>query len=153
MTYTIASDCSYISLDSDYLVPTNQTVDLFWSKNCGTTLSKISVSPSASVIQLDPTDLGETDTFSDGVYYFKVVISNEESETIEESLCKFVNCNSTCLMTPIYKLTDTDSVLKQLAFEALIAANDCTSCSCSDLCALYIATGLTTTDNDECGCN
>lgn len=153
MTYTIASDCSSISLDSDYLVPTNLTVDLFWAKNCGTTLSKISVSPSASVIQLDPTDLGETETFSDGVYYFKVVISDEDSNTIEESLCKFVNCNSTCAMIDTYTKTDLDSVIKQLSFEALLAANDCTSCSCTDLCTLYTNTGLTDINNDQCGCS
>lgn len=153
MTYTINSDCNIITLDSDYLIPTNQVVNLFWSINCGSTLSKISISPSASMIQLDPSDLGGGDTFVDGVYYFKISITDEDGGTVEESLCKFVNCASSCLMLPVYKQTDSAAMIKQLAFEALLASSNCTSCSCTDLCSLYNNTGLTTIDNDDCGCN
>ena len=153
MTYTINSDCSIISLDSDYLSPSNQSVNLFWDKNCSGTVGKISVNTVASLIQVDPADLGEGATFSDGVYYFKISVIQEDGSIVEESLCKFVNCNSSCLMLPVYKLTDSTSLLKQLAFEALLAANSCSTCSCSDFCTLYTATGLTTIDNDDCGCN
>jgi hypothetical protein len=153
MTYTINSDCSIISLDSTYLSPDNQVVNLFWDKNCSGTLGKISVNTSASLIQVDPADLNESATFSDGVYYFKISITQEDGTVVEESLCRFVNCNSSCLMLPIYKLTDLASVIKQLAFEALLASADCTSCSCTDLCALYNNTGLTVIPNDDCGCN
>ena len=153
MTYTINDDCSVINLNSDYLTATNQTVNLHWIKNCTGAASKISISVLASSIQLSPSDLEETTTFSDGVYYFKLEIVQEDGSMIEESLCRFVNCTSSCLMIPTYKETDLISVVKQLAFEALLASNNCTSCSCSDLCLLYNNTGLTDIDNDDCGCN
>jgi len=153
MTLTVNSDCTSISILSDNLSATNQTVNLFWSKNCSTTTSKISISTAASVVQLAPEDLDSADTFSDGVYYFKLVITQEDGTTVEESICRFVNCASSCLMLPVYKLTDSASILKQLAFEALLASTNCTSCTCADLCMFYTNTGLTTIANDDCGCN
>lgn len=153
MTYTINSDCTSISITSTYLSPVNQTVNLFWDKNCSGSLNKISINTSASIIQLDPTDLSQADTFSDGVYYFKLSIIQEDGSTVEESLCRFINCQSSCLMLPTYKLIDHESIVKQLAFEALLASNLCTSCTCSDLCTLYNNTGLIPTINDDCGCN
>lgn len=153
MTYTINDSCTIISIDSDYLVPTNQVVNLFWSKNCGT-LEKVSISPAASLIQLNPSDLNESGTFSDGVYYFKISITTDEGGTVEESLCKFVNCTSSCNMLTVYKSSKEDDMLKVFAFEALLASNDCEQCSCSDLCMLYNNTGLNDTTNDsDCGCN
>ena len=153
MTYAINSDCSIITLNSDYLSVSNQLVNLFWDKNCSGTVGKISVNTSASLIQVDPADLGEGATFSDGVYYFKISVTQEDGSIVEESLCKFVNCNSSCLMLPVYKLTDMESLRKQISFEGLLAANDCVKCSCADFCTLYSNTGLTTIDNNDCGCN
>ena len=150
MTYTINDSCTIITLDSDYLLPNNASVNLFWSKNCGS-LSKISISVAASMIQLAPEDLNESGTFSDGVYYFKISATNQEGGVSEESLCKFVNCTSTCLMLDKYK--DVNSFSKVLAFEALLASADCVQCECSTLCSLYTNTGLNDTTNDsDCGC-
>lgn len=153
MNFIINDDCTIITLQSTNLISTNQTVNLFWNKDCSAVTSKISISVLASMIQLAPEDLNSTETFTDGVYYFKISIVQEDGTTIEESLCRFINCASSCLMLPVYKLTDIASIQKQLAFEALIASNNCTSCSCSDLCMLYNNTGLTTITNDNCGCN
>ena len=154
MIYTINSNCSIISITSDYLDANNQTVSLFWDKNCSGTVTKIPINVNAPVIQLSPIDLGQSgDVFNDGVYNFKISIVQQNGTKIEESLCKFINCNSSCLMMPTYKLKDHESLIKQLSFEALIASKYCTFCTCADVCALYTNTGLITIDNDDCGCN
>ncbi len=152
MTYAINNNCSIITLGSEHLSPDNLSVNLFWDKNCSGNLGKVSINTSAGMIQLDPTDLGQSDTFSDGVYYFKISVTQENGTIVEESICKFVNCNSTCLMLAVYKLTDSESLMKQLSFEALLAANNCPNCGCADFCTLYNNTGLTDIDNDDCGC-
>lgn len=150
MTYLINDSCTIVTLGSDYLSPSNQSVNLFWSKNCGT-VSKISINPLAGMIQLSPEDLGQTEKFSDGVYYFKISVTDGEGGMAEESLCKFINCNSTCLMLDKYK--DETQFSKVMSFEALLASDNCIKCECSTLCMLYNNTGLNDTENDsDCGC-
>jgi hypothetical protein len=103
-----------------------------------------------------PEDVGTSDVFPDGVYQFKFKITQEDGTKVEDSICKFINCASDCLMTSIFTNigTDPECTIKALAYFALTIADECPGCSCADLCALYNATGLNPSTNDSgCGCS
>jgi hypothetical protein len=155
MTAVVNTDCESITLDSTYLSGTNQSVTLDVKINC-TQEYTIDVSVSATDYTLLPATIEQEDVISDGVYQFVFTIIQSDGTKIEETLNKFVNCGSDCLMVETFKsaLTNQDCLVKAMAYYALIVAEECTACTYEDMCALYNATGLTTNYNaNDCGCS
>lgn len=150
-TYT---NCANIIIDSTLLNVTNQTVTLEVTKNCAATpVVTKDVSAAATEITLVPADFNEEDIISDGIYYFKLTIVDNGGDTTVESLCKFLNCSTTCDLLDVYNGTTKDCD-RAMAYFALLASQDCTNCSCSDLCLLYsIATNDPCEDVEPCGCS
>lgn len=159
MVITVNEDCTEVTLTSDILLITNQSVEVTVTYNC-TTDYVVTFDATTDPIVITPSDVSMTDSFTDGVYNFKLVVVNVSDAILTESKCQFINCNSTCLMLDTYKdLSSTDkdtaaaALIKVLSFEALLLANNCSSCSCTSMCALYNATGLDPNTNaTDCGC-
>lgn len=158
MTITISPTCESVTLVSDNFDITNQLVKLTVTVNCEEEYL-IDVDPEATEIVVDNEALGlDGDTLDDGVYYFELKITQEDSTIVTESLCRFINCETTCLMLDSFKAMaegDEEATIRALAFYALDKANGCVSCACSDLCTLYKATELDncTTNVSTCGCS
>jgi len=139
MTTTIAEACASILIESDYFSPDNQSVTLNVTVNCD----------KEYVDDIDVTDEDITltpDFFdSDGVYYLVLKFIQEDGTEVIESKCVLVNCNMACDMLDTAVAAsngDCEALTRLLAYKALILAQNCTSCACSDLCALYKATKL-----------
>lgn len=158
MTITINEDCTGVTIDSTYFDVDNVSVTLTVTYNCDEEYI-INVDSDETEVLVDQEALGlEGDTLDDGVYYFELTIVQEDSTTVVESGCRFINCSATCLMLDTFKAMaegDEDATIRALSFYALDKANGCTSCACSDLCLLYNATQLDncTTNVTNCGCS
>lgn len=158
MTAVVANDCTEITVDSDNLDPTNLSVSLSVTINCGTEYI-IVANVSDTDITVDPDALNiDQAALSDGVYYFVLTIVQSDSTVVTETLCKVVNCTMTCDMLDSFKdasAGDEDAAIRALSFYGLITAQDCTSCACSDLCTLYNGTQLNEceTNVSTCGCS
>lgn len=158
MTAVIHATCDNIVVDSDYLDPDNLSVSLSVTINCDTEYI-ITADVSDTDITVDPTALGiDQDALSDGVYYLVLTVTQSDSTVVTESLCTVVNCSMTCGMLDTFTALsagDTDSAIAAMSYYALVTANGCTSCACSDLCTLYEATQLIECDSNvtTCGCS
>lgn len=158
MTITINEGCESVTLVSDYLDADNQSVDLKLKINCETEYA-VNYDVALTELEVTPESLESTElVLIDGVYYFELTIIQENGDKVVESGCKFINCSSSCLMLETFKLAsqgDEEAMVKSMAFHALTLANDCASCSCTEMCALYEATQLEpcTTDVKPCGCS
>ena len=156
MTAIVNEGCASVTLDSTYLNVDNQTVTLYTTFNCKDEY-ETNIDINATEIVVTPALLElDADVLEDGIYNFKLEITQQDGTKVIESKCKLVNCNMNCMMVDIFKDIDNeDSRVKALAFHALLAAEDCGACSCADLCTLYEATGLINchTDVTGCGCS
>lgn len=158
MTLSINEGCTAVTINSDYFAEDNTSVSLSVTFNC-TEEYIVAAEDDVTEIVVDPEALGlEDEVLTDGVYYFELTIIQEDSTTVVESGCIFVNCSTTCLMLDTFKAMaegDEDATIRALSFYALDKANGCTSCACSDLCLLYNATQLDncTTNVTTCGCS
>lgn len=158
MTLTLNDDCVSVLLESEYLDPLNQSVSLGVTINCDTEYT-ISVDVNDTDITVDPTALElDLDALEDGVYYFELTVVQENGTTVKESVCKFINCGTTCLMLDSFTSAasgNKDALIRALAFQALVVSDGCTSCACSDLCELYNATDLVNCESNasNCGCS
>lgn len=154
MTITIAEDFMDVTLTSTNLDSTNQSVQLTVTFNCDDEYeSTIDVDDEEIIITNELFSLPTDETLADGVYYFVLKIVQEDGDEITETGCKFVNQFSTCLMLDTFTKAsqgDADAVVRAMAFHALVAADGCVSCACSDLCLLYNATKLINCSNDAC---
>jgi hypothetical protein len=158
MTYITHPTCDNIILESTYLDPANISVSLAVTFNCDTEYA-ITVPPEDADITVDPTALGlDQDALTDGVYYLKLTVVQDDSTVVEESVCVLVNCSMTCQMLDVFTAMstgDTENTIAALSYYALVTAAGCTSCACSDLCTLYEATQLIECDSNvtTCGCS
>lgn len=160
MNITISSTCEDVTLESEYLSGDNQSVVVTVQINCDEEyiIEGVTVDDTEIVITQDSLDL-TGDTLEDGIYYFKIVVVQEDGTEVTESKCAFINCGVNCLLLDTFKAigTDTDATTRALLFFALQAAQDCTDCACADLCYLY---NLITEENctssnvsSPCGCS
>lgn len=159
MTIVIGNDCVDATITSTYFNSLNQSVSLSVTTNC-TEEYIVVADPADTEIVVDQAALGlEGDNLSDGVYYFKLTIVQENGDIVIESACKFVDCVTTCLMKDTMLAAankDDDALIRALAYHALVAASDCTSCACADLCTLYTTATSNCDSNDttnSCGCS
>lgn len=157
MTITVSEDCMTVTLDSTYLAVDNQQVELTVIKNCSTEYEvAIDVTEEEIIINNERLGLAADEPIEDGVYNFRLKITQNEGATVEESICKFINCGSDCLMVSVFNNIgkDEDCTAKAMAYYALKLADQCSGCSCADLCTLYAATGLIpSVDVNGCGCS
>lgn len=155
MTLTIANDCSTATITSTYLDSQNQSVVVNMTLNCKTEYSA-EIDVDDTTIIVTPEDFGiDNEKFVDSVYYFKVVVTQEDGTKVEEGLCTFINCSSNCDMLTTFKEVvggNKNSIIKALSYHALILAQSCGSCACEDLCTLYNATTLDNCDTHDSGC-
>jgi hypothetical protein len=158
MTTTVHANCENILVESDYLDSENLSVSLSITINCDTEYV-IVVDIEDTDITIDPDALGlDQEALSDGVYYLKLTVTQDDSTIVEESTCLLVNCSMTCQMLDVFTAMangSTDNTVAALSYYALITAAGCTSCACSDLCTLYEATQLIECDSNvtSCGCS
>ncbi len=159
MTATVNSTCETITITSDYFDPTNISVTLNVTINCGAEYI-ITADSADTEIVVDQAALGlEGGNLEDGIYYLKLTIVQENTDLVIESSCKFINCTTTCLMQDTMNAAaqkDPDAIIRALAFHALVASNSCTSCACADLCTLYTTATSNCYSNDTtnpCGCS
>lgn len=149
MTATLASDCSDITINSDYLLADNQEDTLTVTVNGSTTYTP-TIASTVTSITLDNTLLGLTgDTLADGVYYLELTTTALAGDINTESLCVAVLCGVHCDTVDLYLDSETN-MEKILAYEALKIAQDCVECSCSTMLSLYNI--ITNTTTDDCGC-
>lgn len=102
--------------------------------------------------------------FCEGVYYFNWVIVY--STTIDAvsaevtksfSLCVFLDCEDKikCKVKDYY--LENDDILPIALYDALLLANDCDTCLCSESCKLYTKLSnllnLSNVSSSDCGCN
>jgi len=104
----------------------------------------------ATSFNITPTLLGMGTKFKDGVYRLILEVTKNTSVVLTETECSFVNCTQECKL--VFKEDDPDSVERSLAFVALTLSNNCSVCSCADLCELYTFTQKTTCHDCACGC-
>lgn len=158
MVLSVNDTCDEVTITSDILLISNESVSLTITYNCTTEYTLLFESTVIPIV-IVPADLS-LEVFVDGVYNFKLTVINVSNEVITESSCIFINCSSTCLMIDTYKLVGSsdlvianEALIKVLSFEALLLSNNCTSCSCASMCDLYNATGLNPNMNGtDCGC-
>lgn len=160
MTVTVSETCQDITVTSDNFDGSNLSVVLTVTINCdeeyiiNAEAADTEIIISRETLGLDDEDL----PLDDGVYYMELAITQDDSTEVVESACRYVNCETTCLMLDTFKDMaegDEEATVRALSFYALNLSNGCTSCACSDLCVLYNATQLDdcTTNATTCGCS
>ena len=150
MTATLASDCTSIILNSDYLLIDNQSNVLTVTHN-NTTVYTPAIG-SVTQITIDTFVLSDyTDgsgPLPDGIYAFELVTTAENGDINTETVCVAVLCGIHCDMVELY--TDVNNAEKILAYEALKVAQGCTTCNCDTMLTLYnVITNIVT---NGCGC-
>jgi hypothetical protein len=122
-------------------------------------------------IMIAPQMFGVT-KFLDGVYGFKVKITDKNGSTTEIENCFFLDCLTKCKVAAKAEFileSNIDEYSKNLAKDlhvahyALINSSNCGGCNCVELCELYkhlqgiLANGNTNFNNKiietDCGCN
>lgn len=102
--------------------------------------------------------------FCEGVYYFNWIIEyNIEIDTIPAvvtksfSMCVFLDCEDKikCKVKDYY--IAKEDILPIAIYDALLLANDCDTCLCSESCKLYTKLSnllnLSNVSSTDCGCN
>ena len=152
MQISINSDCSEITLTSDILLLSNTANSLFVTYNGEET--EVTIPLSITSFVLEPEDVNQTDTFSDGVYKIHFENTLSSGAVKEDVGCAVPLCTFKCSDEHKQLYTDVlngekDSINKLLYYEGLKATDGCTSCSCDLLNTLY--TNLTDDATNTCG--
>lgn len=149
MTYEINSDYDQILLNSEYLDNTNQSVTLTIVQNC-TTTTVIDVDVADTLIEITPTSLSQTTTFTESPYYFKLEIVQLDGTLVTEYLCKYIQPDG-CTYISLFK--DKANMDKILALKGLETINTCEQCSCTNACLFYATLTDSTCNDCTCGCS
>lgn len=156
MTITKDANCEFVTVDSTFLVPTNQSVKLAIKINCGTEyLVTAEVEDTEIVVTPTTINLPDAETIPDGVYLFELTTVDEDGVVNIERKCTLINCTLSCLMVDSFKgmsTGDPEASIRSLAYYALLNSEGCSECSCDDLCTLYSATQLTQCSIYATGC-
>lgn len=148
MTAVLTSDCITMNITSDFLLVNNQTNVLTVTYN-GETIYTPTIAASATSIALTNVLLGlDSGALADGIYGLVLVTTALNGDINTESLCVASLCGLHCDMVELY--LDVNNAEKILAYEALKVAQNCTTCSCTTMLALY--TILTNVVTNGCGC-
>lgn len=149
MTYEINDAFNQIIINSDNFDNTNQSVKLTVVVNCSTSKT-ITIPVVDTLIELEPSDLGQTDVFSESPYYFKLEIVQADGTVITEYMCKYIQPDE-CAYLDL--LSDKKNMDKILALTALQTLNSCERCSCSDACLFYSILTDSNCNDCTCGCS
>lgn len=98
-------------------------------KNCATSPTIHTITP-IPVNELDIT----YDKLGTGVYKVELEIKKQDGSIYKESNCRFIDCDE--IKCSVYK-DFPNNVDNVLAYEALVASNDCENCSCDRMCIIY----------------
>lgn len=171
MIATLNSDCSIITLKSDYLsTAVDKTFDSIVLKsriNCSLTESTVDVSSLIHTIDNNEIsipatylfDNGAETVYCDGVYYFQLEITytfHGDVYMAMESVCKLVDCSLKCKVLTYY--TSTKNKDAWYYYYALVQGGSCDSCYCTEMCSLYQELKLLINDSTNtntttgCGC-
>lgn len=163
---TSTHTCEEIVVSSDILADfttlSTNTLALLVKYNCGTaqTLEIVFNDIVDGSFSFGPSDIGQTDTFSDGVYSLTLVSTEEDSSYAQEFNCIYMDCITSCKIVnatesikskyKIANFTDfnriTDPLLKKEVFNimymlqlhtALQFVGSCTACTCDNGCELW----------------
>lgn len=97
---------------------------------------------------LTPEDIGQTDVFSDGIYFSYLTLNNTQ-----ETECSLVNLEIECSIQE-YLSNNLKSNIGAL-FESLKSLSKCSDCRCTDACLIYeyITSILNQQTTSDCGCS
>lgn len=156
MTIVINDNCESITVDSVYLVDTNQSASLRIQTNCEEEYL-VDIDTDDTEISITPTTINmpDLDVLPDGVYLFELTTVDEDGVINIERKCKLVNCGLNCLMIDAFKgmaAGNSEDTVKSLAYYALLNSEGCSECSCDDLCLLYNTTKLAQCSIYATGC-
>ena len=147
ITVTKSSTCDAIYVDGidivNYILSNPKTVSLALDVDyqCSGTPTSFALNMTNLDLierrfQLDPDDMDMTDTFTDGIYGFELVVTTiATGSTSTSSGCHFVDCTTKCLL--VEDVADDYSTLAGASFLALSNVNDCADCNCADACIVY----------------
>jgi len=156
MTITTQSNCATITVTDPELENSNLNVKLTVTVNCQKEYILTYANNLTSLV-VTPVQLEMEDALSDGVYTLKLEIVKSDSSTFSSTKCYLVDCNLSCTIKDYFTKTDTKSLQKVLAYNALTVAQDCFLCNCETLCLFYkIITDDCTNElptTNDCGCN
>lgn len=154
MTITNAEDCTYVRLESnlinDYVSDqTNKTLTLS-VYDCSTTEEIVIVIGDITVgvtnyYELTPADIGQTDTFTNGIYKYTILLEKTGESDQEDVGCNFSKCGLNCDIIEHYT---TSGLSMAHVYYTILSdnLNVCTECECDDACLIwnnlnYILTG------------
>lgn len=157
MTLTL-TDNTELLIVSDYQDPSNQSVTLVVTLNCTTEYDEIEIAVGDADYTLVPEDLVEDATeFEDGIYTIQVTTVASNGDVSVENKCILIDPDLNCDMLDVYTdlESDTEQIIKALSYHALIAIEDCDSCSCANWCTLYntVTDETCVEDASPCGCS
>lgn len=143
---TINITCTSLTVNSSEFVNTNQQVNFKLYKNCSSTASLNFTPPLLPVTNTVYTTSALGLDFTTGVWEVVATITKQDGSILILRSCYFVDCDETrCKILPDYISQPT----KALAYEALLASNTCSQCSCSSMCSFN---NLLTSTCDGCAC-
>lgn len=150
MTLTTTENCAGITVGSDYYNFNNQSFTLEVTHNCSATYT-VEVDLNSLGYTITPESLGlDTEALEDGIYKVLITVVQNDGTVVKESDCVFVNCTTACTLTETFLSTKPNDVLKSLAYHALVALDDCESCSCEAACQLFTAATSTSCGITPC---
>jgi hypothetical protein len=163
MTTTVT--CSLITVTSDILddfdTLSENTLVLQVKQDCGVIIELDIILDDIDVdsFSFSPNDLGQVETFSDGVYSL-TLISTEDDSITKEFACIFMDCVTKCkvvnattelktkygissfkdfnlLTDPLEKKATFDTMYMLQLYTALTFIGDCTDCTCDNGCIIW----------------
>jgi hypothetical protein len=139
MTITHNSDYSVITITSTNLSDFSllSSVTLSATINCSTTEYTDTIvegDVTTNSFNVDISTMFGTDTLEDSVYEFVLTINKNDSTTVKEYGCLFVDNETKCKVAECVK--DKQNLELQLDYYILSRASGC-SCACSDMCKIY----------------
>jgi hypothetical protein len=116
-------------------------------------------SPSANVIELDPSVFGMTDVFTDGIYYVGISQTDINSMVAAEDNSTFVNCQTTCRVIDYLSNNLCSNIY--LLFDALRYSDNCDTITYEQKCDMWYVIGKELgyftnspcAETTNCGCN
>lgn len=152
------TDNTELLITSAYADPSNESVTLTVTLNCTTAYEAIEIPVGDASYTLVPEDLVDDATeFTDGIYTIRIVTVDTDSNVQTENKCILIDPSLNCDMLDVYTDLESDSeqVVKALSYHALVAIQDCDTCSCSSWCTLYntVTDETCIEDASPCGCS
>lgn len=170
MIATLNNDCSILTLNADALVSasgkTFDSLTLITKLNCSTVESSVDISSLIGSIANSSISIPSTlyygdetkTTYCDGIYNFELQVvytTGLGTFLVKNILCTLIGCTLKCKVLDYYIKTED----KNIYYKYFALLQNCDSCSCAKMCALYneITSVLnddnTVTTNTGCGCS